>query len=140
MDSFNGISKINKDEFLAGLRDKGVSLQKLHQEVNFLIKKTIVEYYNREKDGNVNFVDFLKDLRGKPSNHRVTMIDNAFLKFDKDGTGLIDLRDLRGVFNANNHPKVISGEITEDQVFAQFLKNFSDRSIETKIQRDVTKK
>ena len=106
----------------------------------FSIKKTIVEYYNREKDGNVNFVEFLKDLRGKPSNHRVEIIDIAFLKFDKDGIGLIDIRDLRGVFNAKNHPKVISGEITEDQVFAQFLKNFSDRSIETKIQRDVIMK
>ncbi len=32
------------------------------------------------------------------------------------------------MFNAKNHPKVISGEITEDQVFAMFLKNFSDKS------------
>ena len=79
----------------------------------------------------------MNDLRGKPSNQRLSAIDKAFLKFDKDGSGNIDIRDLRGVFNAKNHPKVISGEITEDQVFAQFLKNFSDRSIETKIQRDV---
>jgi hypothetical protein len=41
------------------------------------------------------------------------------------------------VFNAKNHPKVISGEITEDQVFAMFLKNFSDKSLDRKIQKDV---
>ncbi len=33
MESFNGVSKINKDEFLAGLRDQGVPLLKIHQEV-----------------------------------------------------------------------------------------------------------
>ncbi len=85
----------------------------------------------------MNFVEFLKDLRGKPNNTRLAIIDKAFLKFDKDGIGCIDIRDLRGVFNAKNHPKVISGEITEDQVFAMFLKNFSDKSLDRKIQKDV---
>jgi len=129
MESFNGTSKVNKDEFLAGLRDQGVSLQKLHQEV-------VVEFYNQEKDGNIDFVAFLKDLRGKPKNDRVDMINKAFSKFDKDSSGFIDLRDLRGEFCGKNHPKVVSGEITEDQAFALFLKNFSDRAMETKIGRD----
>jgi hypothetical protein len=31
------------------------------------------------------------------------------------------------VFNASTHPKVISGEITIDQAFDQFIKNFNDR-------------
>jgi hypothetical protein len=34
------------------------------------------------------------------------MIDKAFLKFDKDGSGSIDALDLKGVFNCSAHPKV----------------------------------
>eukprot|EP00362_Geleiidae_sp_MMETSP1317_P000728 CAMPEP_0201283622 /NCGR_PEP_ID=MMETSP1317-20130820/31254_1 /ASSEMBLY_ACC=CAM_ASM_000770 /TAXON_ID=187299 /ORGANISM="Undescribed Undescribed, Strain Undescribed" /LENGTH=49 /DNA_ID=CAMNT_0047600531 /DNA_START=248 /DNA_END=397 /DNA_ORIENTATION=+ len=49
------------------------------------------------------------------------MVDKAFLKFDKDGNGYIDNRDLRGVYNASLHPKVQKGEMTEEQVFTEFL-------------------
>lgn len=97
----------------------------------------LVEYYNREKDGYIDFVEFLNDLRGRPSPKRLSSIDKAFLKFDKDGFGNIDIRDLKGVFNASLHPKVVSGEITEDQAFGEFLKNFSDRCIDSKISKAV---
>ena len=49
------------------------------------------------------------------------MIDKAFLKFDKDGSGVITAADLKGVFNASAHPKVAKGEMTEEQVFLEFL-------------------
>jgi len=56
------------------------------------------------------------------------MVDKAFLKFDKDGSGSIEASDLRGVYNTSMHPKVQSGEMTEDEVFLEFLTNFGDRN------------
>ena len=56
------------------------------------------------------------------------MVDKAFLKFDKDGNGYIDAQDLKGVYNCSFHPKVISGEMTEDQVFLEFLAHFGDKN------------
>lgn len=50
----------------------------------------------------------------------------AFAKFDRDGSGKIEASDLRGVYNANLHPKVISGEMSEDEVFLEFLTSFGD--------------
>ena len=41
----------------------------------------------------------------------------------------------RGVFNGLGHPQVISGEITLDQAFDQFLKNFNDRNSQGKINK-----
>ena len=35
---------------------------------------------------------------------------------------------MRCVYSCNNHPKVISGDITEDEAFLEFLANFSDSS------------
>ena len=64
------------------------------------------------------------------------MVDKAFLKFDKDGSGSIEAADLRGVYNCSFHPKVQSGEMTEDEVFLEFLANFGDKNRDGKIQRD----
>jgi hypothetical protein len=41
----------------------------------------------------------------------------------------------RGVFNGAKHPKVVSGEITLDQAFDEFLKNFNDRTGQGKIDK-----
>ena len=56
------------------------------------------------------------------------MIDKAFLKFDRNGDGAIDAADLKGVYNCSFHPKVVRGEMTEDQVFLEFLANFNDKN------------
>ena len=64
------------------------------------------------------------------------MVDKAFLKFDHDGSGAIDAADLRGVYDCSFHPKVLSGETTEDEVFLEFLASFGDKNGDGKIQRD----
>ena len=48
---------------------------------------------------------------------------------------MIDIRDLKGVFNANKHPKVISGEITQEQAFDEFSRNFNDHTGAGKIEQ-----
>jgi len=37
------------------------------------------------------------------------MVDKAFLKFDHNGSGSIEAADLKGVYSASLHPKVIQG-------------------------------
>jgi Ca2+-binding EF-hand superfamily protein len=63
------------------------------------------------------------------------MVDKAFLKFDSNGSGTIEAADLKGIYNASFHPKVISGEMTEDEVFLEFLANFGDRNGDGRIER-----
>jgi Ca2+-binding EF-hand superfamily protein len=64
------------------------------------------------------------------------MVDKAYLKFDKDGNGVIEAADLKGVYNCKFHPQVISGKLTEDDVFLEMLKNFGDRNNDGKISRE----
>jgi Ca2+-binding EF-hand superfamily protein len=96
----------------------------------------LLEYLDTDQDGYVNYDEFLKGIRGKPNQKRQTFIDKAFLKFDKDGNGKITAADLRGVFNTLMHPKVQSGEMSEDEVFIQFLQNFGDKNKDGTITRD----
>ena len=56
---------------------------------------------------------------------RKEAVDACFAKFD-NGTGCVSASDLKNVYSCNAHPKVISGDITEDEAFLEFLANFKD--------------
>jgi hypothetical protein len=64
------------------------------------------------------------------------VIDCAFNKFCRDDGNSIEASDLKACFSANLHPKVISGDLSEDEVFLDFLTNFSDRNRDGRVHRD----
>lgn len=55
---------------------------------------------------------------------RRDVVDQAFIKLDKTGDGLITIDDLRGVYNVKYHPRYISGEDSEEDILNKFLSNF----------------
>jgi calcyphosin len=59
---------------------------------------------------------------------RQAVVFAAFAKFDYDGSGSISASDLKGDFAANIHPKVVSGEMSADEAFLDFLLNFRDNN------------
>ena len=129
LDSFDGNRKVDRSEFVVGMRENGVNLSA--QEYNQLF-----DYFDRDKDGTVCFDEFLVGVRGSPNSRRQAMIDKAFLKFDRDGNGYVDANDLRGVYNCSHHPKVQRGEMTEDQAFREFLTSFNDRNRDGRVTKD----
>jgi len=44
---------------------------------------------------------------------RREIVIKAFNKLDRDGSGVIDMRDIEGVYNAKQHPDVKAGRKTE---------------------------
>ena len=83
----------------------------------------ILNTFDMDNDGCINFEEFLCSLRGKPNHRRQSIVDKAFLKFDNEGNEYIDVANLIADFNATKHPKVVSGEMTKEQVFTVFLKD-----------------
>mmetsp|Transcript_41464 Transcript_41464/g.36835 ORF Transcript_41464/g.36835 Transcript_41464/m.36835 type:complete len:126 (-) Transcript_41464:303-680(-) len=94
-----------------------------------------MKYLDTNGDGVVDFEEFLIGVRGQMNQRRQAITDKAFLKFDKDGSGTITAADMRGIYNASAHPKVQKGEMTEDQVFVEFLQNFADFNKDGSISR-----
>jgi len=141
MRTYDGFNKISKDDFNFAFRDLGINLQKEDLDVIIkynlikLLQKVILSVFDKDNDDCVNFEEFLTSIRGKPNPRRQAIIDKAFLKFDREGNGYIDVINLRTVFNAAKHPKVVSGEMSQDQVFTIFLKNFNDMTSLGKIER-----
>lgn len=47
---------------------------------------------------------------------RKQLVHLAFRILDKDGSGRVDMGEIKGVFNASSHPDVIQGRRTEEEV------------------------
>ena len=55
---------------------------------------------------------------------RRNIVTLAFKKFDRDGNGFINIEDLKGLYNASNHPDVKTGKKTEEDILYEFLDTF----------------
>ena len=65
---------------------------------------------------------------------RKDFVIKAFKKLDKDGSGMIDIKDIRGVYNAKNHPDVRAGKKTEEEALGEFLDTFEvHHSLKSKV-------
>ena len=89
---------------------------------------TMLACLDTNGDGNVNYDDFLKAIRGELSKERSDVVHAAFVKFDSEGCYQVKASDLRAAACVSSHPKVVSGDITEDEAFLEFLTNFGDKN------------
>lgn len=118
--------KVDAQEFFVGLNECGCNLTK--EQTNCLLA-----FLDTDNDGYVNYDEFLSGIRGCPNDTRKQAILDAFNKFDLDCSGSINAADLKATFPASSHPRVISGELTEDEAFLEFLSNFGDKNNDGKI-------
>ena len=124
----NGDRKVDKLEFYQGLMDLGANITKHEAEV-------LLDALDTNHDGVVDFNEFLIAMRGQPSAARQAVIDKAFNKFDLSGDGVITAADLATVFDCSQHPKVRAGEMTQEEVFVEFLSCFGDKNKDGTITR-----
>ena len=84
----------------------------------------VFKHFDRDGNGEINYDEFLRTLIGKMNDKRRTIVTLAFKKFDRDGNGYINIEDLKGRYNAANHPDVKLGKKTEEDVLYEFLDTF----------------
>jgi hypothetical protein len=56
--------------------------------------------------------------------YRRNFVKRAFDKLDRNRNGIVEVDDLKGVYNGKNHPDVKLGKKTEEEVLAEFLDTF----------------
>jgi len=113
----NGNKQLDKEEFKKGLQDYGLRLTK--GEVDLIFQK-----YDVSGDGMISFDEFLTALRGELNDNRKALVRRAYQKLDVTGDGFVRLDDIKQLYNARKHPKVVSGEKTVDEVLKEFLNTF----------------
>jgi Ca2+-binding EF-hand superfamily protein len=75
-------------------------------------------------DGSISYDELLRGVVGEMNNFRRGFVQKAFTKLDRNGNGIVELDDIKGVYNAKNHPDVKIGKKTEEEVLSEFLDTF----------------
>ena len=130
LDSYDGNKKVDAGEFSVGLRENGADISEKQAT-------TLLQFFDTDGDGHVNFDEFLVGIRGKLNARRKAIVEKAFLKFNKNDTDdWIDAQDLAGVYDVRMHPKYLSGEMSEQEIFEEFLVSMGDKNRDGKISKD----
>lgn len=80
--------------------------------------------FDRNRDGSIQYDEFLRVIRGELNQNRLRLVEKAFNKMDKDGNGVLEVDDIMDIYNAKKHPAVLEGRKTEKQVLGEFLETF----------------
>ena len=113
-DSYN--HTINFDQFDQYLKDYRIPLSE-DQE------KKIFEKFDINKNGLINYDNLVNEIVGDLNEFRQDLIIKIFEKFDPNKSGFCYLSDIRNGFNEKNHPDVLSGKKTQQEILSEFLDN-----------------
>ena len=113
----NNSKTLDMQEFTKALQDYRITVEAKDVQRIFRV-------FDRDGNGEINYDEFLRTIVGKMNDRRRTIVTLAFKKFDADANGYINIEDLKGRYNAANHPDVKSGKKTEEDVLYEFLDTF----------------
>ncbi len=113
----NHSNSLDMDEFKKCIHDFRVGLTPSDSERLFRI-------FDYDRLGEISYDEFLRSVRGEMNEFRKGIAMQAFNIIDYDHSGVLDISDIKHKYNAKMDPKVISGEMTEDEVLYKFLDTF----------------
>ena len=113
----SGNRTLEKEEFFKAITEYNIGLTD-HEAALLLV------YFDKNNDGNISFDEFVEAIRGPMSECRKICIAAAFKKIDYNKDGVLTIDDLRQFYCVKYHPRVLNGEISEDDALHSFLNKF----------------
>eukprot|EP01031_Cornospumella_fuschlensis_P028030 gene28030-33848_t len=114
----SGDGKLDMNEFVKGMKECKIA------DLTDKAMKHLFRYFDRDDSGYILYDEFLVGIRGVLNQRRKEMVGLAFRVLDSDGSGIVDMKDIAGRYNASAHPDVIMGKRTEQEVLREFLDAF----------------
>lgn len=84
----------------------------------------IFNHFDVDKSGTIAWNEFLNCIRGQLPEARRKVVHEAFANLDADGSGILTVEDLMKHYKSYQHPDVIAGIRTEEELFDEMLRSF----------------
>ena len=94
-----GDRKLDRDDLLYGLQDFGLDIT--GDQLN-----EFIAHADSDGSGKLSFDEFIVAIRGPMNEARQAVCDEAYNKFDVDGSGAVNIGDIQAAYNTDHHPKV----------------------------------
>lgn len=117
----NNSKTLDLPELTKAIRDFQVDLSPSEIKILFNI-------IDADGCGEIQYDEFLREIRGDMNSKRRSLVDQAFRKLDNDKSGVIDFEEIKSIYNCKKHPDVLQGKKTEKEVFLDFMKTFQIHS------------
>ena len=111
----NGNRQIDMNEFYWGIKDFGISLTQDEAQ-------KVLSSFDRDRNGTVNFDEFLRALRGDLNPFRINLIKQAYQKLDVNSDGSVKLDDIAKLYDVSRHPDVTQGRKDPKEIYLEFMR------------------
>lgn len=125
----NGDRKMDRHEFMWGLRENGHTLTPSEFE-------RIFKYFDKNNDGKISYDEFLRGIRGDLNAFRKGFVLQAYAKLDRTGDGIVDMNDMLAIYDVSFHPKFKTGEMSKSDVLTEFMAQWDTVEKDGKITKD----
>lgn len=96
----------------------------MNMELTDVELRKLFEHFDADQGGSIGYEEFIQGVRDPLTPRRLALVQLAFAKIDRDGSGEVEPAEVVGAYNADKHPDVISGKKTADEVLREFLDTF----------------
>eukprot|EP00518_Triparma_eleuthera_P015802 CAMPEP_0197563110 /NCGR_PEP_ID=MMETSP1320-20131121/28147_1 /TAXON_ID=91990 /ORGANISM="Bolidomonas sp., Strain RCC2347" /LENGTH=337 /DNA_ID=CAMNT_0043124891 /DNA_START=53 /DNA_END=1063 /DNA_ORIENTATION=+ len=114
----DGSGNLDSDELKRGLEEMGIEIL-LDEDITRLMNA-----FDKDKSGKISVEEFFKGLQGDMKRKRKLLVRMAYDILDADGSGEVTIDDIRGAYDCSQHPKVMSGDMTEDEALEEILETY----------------
>jgi Ca2+-binding EF-hand superfamily protein len=113
-------SLIDGNEFQRICKDYQIGLS--DQEISSLFRN-----FDKNGNGQISYDEFLKGLLGKMNVYRSNLVKKVFEKIDQNDNQIIEISEIKKLYDVKYHPDVVSGKIDEDTALSDFMDLFEDQ-------------
>ena len=113
----DGNKTLSMGEFKKALKELKLNLS----EVDL---RALFEHFDADGNESIDFEEFVQGIRDPLSERRLRLVYMAFKVIDKDGSGVVDAREIATMYDASKHPDVLAGRKKPMDVMKEFLETF----------------
>eukprot|EP00999_Lentomonas_sp_LEN2_P002555 NODE_437_length_1503_cov_100.899709_g405_i0.p1 GENE.NODE_437_length_1503_cov_100.899709_g405_i0~~NODE_437_length_1503_cov_100.899709_g405_i0.p1 ORF type:complete len:430 (+),score=80.88 NODE_437_length_1503_cov_100.899709_g405_i0:149-1438(+) len=113
----NGNKRLDREELLNGLQTYGIHPTQDQMD-------NIFAFFDTDGSGQISVTEFMRGLRPPMNERRRDLVRQAFALLDVVADGLITFVDLKKNYDTAQHPDVLSGAKTDQQVLAEFMQGW----------------